>query len=59
VKRNIERFPQDFMLRLSEAEYAAIAVNIEITRSFVRRRELHAAVVAGIAKLPGFISLEA
>lgn len=24
VKRNIERFPQDFMLRLSDAEYAAV-----------------------------------
>jgi hypothetical protein len=24
VKRNIERFPEDFMLRLSEAEYAAL-----------------------------------
>ena len=32
VKRNIERFPQDFMLRLSDAEYAALISQIATSR---------------------------
>jgi ORF6N domain-containing protein len=42
------------------APYAFTAQGVAMLSSvFVRKRELHAAVVAGIAKLPGFISLEA
>jgi hypothetical protein len=33
VKRNIERFPADFMLRLSETEYAALISQIAISKS--------------------------
>jgi hypothetical protein len=32
VKRNIERFPQDFMLRLSDAEYAALISQIATSK---------------------------
>jgi hypothetical protein len=32
VKRNIERFPQDFMLRLSEVEYAALISQIATSK---------------------------
>jgi hypothetical protein len=32
VKRNIECFPQDFMLRLSDAEYAALKSQIATSR---------------------------
>ena len=32
VKRNIERFPQDFMLRLSEAEYAVLISQIATSK---------------------------
>jgi hypothetical protein len=33
VKRNIERFPQDFMLRLSDAEYAALISQIATSKA--------------------------
>jgi hypothetical protein len=33
VKRNIERFPQDFMLRLSNAEYAALISQIATSKT--------------------------
>jgi hypothetical protein len=32
VKRNIERFPEDFMLRLSAAEYAALISQIATSK---------------------------
>ncbi len=32
VKRNIERFPPDFMLRLSDAEYAALISQIATSK---------------------------
>ena len=32
MKRNIERFPQDFMLRLSDVEYAALISQIATSR---------------------------
>lgn len=44
VKRNIARFPRDFMLRLSEAEYAALISQIatsKLGRGGRRKLRLH------------------
>jgi len=45
VKRNIERFPEDFMLRLSAAEYAALISQIATSKPGPGR--------GGRRKLPG------
>lgn len=35
VKRNIDRFPSDFMFRLTDVEWAAIELNINMSSQFV------------------------
>ena len=37
VKRNIERFPDDFMFQLSDEEFADLKSQIVISRSGIRR----------------------
>jgi hypothetical protein len=41
VKRNIKRFPQDFMFRLSETEWNNMSSQIVMTSSSKRPKKLH------------------
>ena len=57
VKRNIERFPDDFMFRLTAAEWANLTSQIAISSSHGGRRKLpYAFTEQGVAMLSSVLS---
>ena len=55
VKRNIERFPGDFMFQLTEEEYANLKSQIVISSWGGQRRLPHAFTEQGVAMLSGVL----
>jgi len=59
VKRNIERFPDDFMLQLTEEEWANLRSQIGISNSWGGRRYApYAFTEQGVAMLSGLLRSE-
>jgi hypothetical protein len=58
VKRNIKRFPSDFMFTLSEAEYANLMSQNAISSHGGRRKRPSAFTEQGVAMLSGVLNSE-
>jgi hypothetical protein len=58
VKRNSERFPEDFMFRLSSAEFEILRSQIVISRWGGRRTPPYAFTEQGVAMLSGILRSE-
>jgi hypothetical protein len=56
VKRNIERFPEDFMFQLTKEEFNNLIFHIGITRWGGRRSAPYAFTEQGVAMLSGILN---
>ncbi|MFH1097357.1 MAG: ORF6N domain-containing protein [Candidatus Desantisbacteria bacterium] len=56
VKRNLERFPEDFMFQLSEEEYKTLRFQIETSKRGGRRYLPYAFTEQGIAMLSSVLN---
>ena len=59
VKRNLERFPQDFMFQLTDSEFAALrsqSVTFKPARGQYRKYRPHAFTEQGVAMLSGILN---